>query len=551
MEKYYTPIILFIVFTAIVIGYDYIERKKREREIYLHIKENFGKVHSEKIKGPIDGIYNRLGGNLTDITYNDLNLDEIIKEMNHCASQMGIEYFYYRIRNLILNSNILQEMQNKRNMYENKEKDIINIQFSLSNVGYFKENVLGLIEEDVEIEKGLEITTKIFSFTLLYIIVAIIFLKNKAAIVSLLLIATNVYIYKEFNKKTLGKLNALIKIKNIIFVADKLTKSNDVIFGEELSELRSILKEIKPLKSTLRSFGYFTGNPQLDFAETYKNILFLSEARKYSNSQKYFKIYKEDIKKLYYLLGKIDAEIAIISISKAYDTKDAIFSDNIRGIDLYNPLLKSAVPNDLNLNKSILLTGSNASGKSTYLRTCGINAVFALSFGIFFGESLEIEPVIITSAIDISDSITKNLSYFMAESKAIGEMIKNDEKKLILLDEIFRGTNTIDRISAATATLEFLSKNNYVIAATHDIELTVLLEDDFKNMHFEEHIIDGDINFDYILKEGPARTRNAIAILENLRYPNTITKKARDIAITMEEKWKFTLLGMVKLSGIS
>ena len=142
----------------------------------------------------------------------------------------------------------------------------------------------------------------------------------------------------------------------------------------------------------------------------------------------------------------------------------------------------------------------------------------------------------LTSAIDISDSIMENLSYFMAESKAIGDMIEDDEEKIILLDEIFRGTNTIDRIASATATLKYLARNNHVVAATHDIELTILLKDLYKNMHFEEKIEDGDIKFDYLLKEGPATSRNAIAILDNLNYPREIISEAIALSKELEER---------------
>lgn len=327
-----------------------------------------------------------------------------------------------------------------------------------------------------------------------------------------------------------------MRLKSILFVSENLAKNKNELFTEELQEIGNILRDLAPLKKTLKSFGFLTGNAEMDFAETYKNVLFLSEARRFSKSQKYFKKYGEEIHKLYYLIGKIDCQIGIISIKKAYKTNFADFGEKISGKNLYNPLLKEAVANDLDLEKSIILTGSNASGKSTYLRTIGINAVFALSFGIFFGEKLEIKPMKLTSAIDISDSIMENLSYFMAESKAIGDMIEDSEEKIILLDEIFRGTNTIDRIAAATATLKYLARNNHVVAATHDIELTILLKDLYKNMHFEERIEDGDIKFDYLLKEGPATSRNAIAILDNLNYPREIISEARALSKELEER---------------
>lgn len=534
MKDLKTLITLLFVFTAIIFIYEYYVKKKNERILRKEIREKFGKVHSNGFKCKVDGIYKRLGGNLTEITYNDLNFDKILEKMNHNMSKIGLEYFYYSIRNLILNKDTLRKVQDNRNKYKDKLDSLLDIEFQLGNIGFFKEDVLELIEDEVEIDKELEIFARIFSFTIVYIIILFIFFKSMAALFIFLLIAINILIYKKFNILTLGKLEALVRIKSILFAAENMTKLKDDIFTEELEEIQNILKEISPLKRTLKSFGFLTGNAEMDFAETYKNVLFLSEARRFSKSQKYFKKYRDKIFRIYYLVGKIDCEIGIISIAKAYDTEDAIYGEEIFGEKLYNPLLKGAVPNDLNLEKSILLTGSNASGKSTYLRTIGINSVFALSFGIFFGKYFEIKPVKVTSAIDISDSIMENLSYFMAESKAIGEMIEDGEEKLILLDEIFRGTNTIDRIASGAATLKYLASGNHVVAATHDIELTVLLKNYFNNKHFEEKIVNGDIKFDYLLKDGPATTRNAIAILDNLNYPEEIIKNAKELVKNFE-----------------
>lgn len=534
MEDYYAPILLLIAFSAIIFIYNYYIKKRNEKILRDEIRENFGKIHSKKFKGKIDGIHKRLGGNVTEITAADLNFDKIIEKMNHNMTKIGLEYFYYRLRDLILDKDELIKIQKNIKSYENKKEKLQEIQFQLGKIGYFKEDVLNLIEEEVKVEKELEIAAKIFSFTAVYILILFIFLRAQAVLFIFTLLGINTYIYKKFNEITLGKLESLVRLKSILFVAERLTNNKEEIFTEELQELENILRDLAPLKKTLKSFGFFTGIAEMDFAETYKNVLFLSEARSFSNSQKYFKKYGEEIHKLYYLIGKIDCEIGIISITKAYKTNYADFGEKISGKNLYNPLIKDPVANDLDLEKSIILTGSNASGKSTYLRTIGINFVFALSFGIFFGESFEIKAMKIKSAIDISDSIMENLSYFMAESKAIGEMIEDDEEKIILLDEIFRGTNTIDRIASATATLKYLAKNNHVVAATHDIELTILLKDLYKNKHFEEKIEDGDIKFDYLLKDGPATSRNAIAILDNLSYPREIIKEAKELSKSLE-----------------
>lgn len=536
MEDYYSFVILFFVLIGIILIYNFYVKKRNEKFLRQEIIKNFGRVHSKIFKGKINGLHKRLGGNVSDITANDLNLDEILEKMNHSMSKMGLEYFYYRLRDLILDKDELIRLQEKRKIYKDREEDLEDLQFQLGRLGYFKEDVLDLVEEEIKIQREIDLAAKIFSFTALYILILFITLRAQAILFIFGLLAANTLIYKKFKEMTLGKLDTLVRLKSLLNVSEGLLKNKSQIFKDEIEEIENILKDIEPLKRSLRTFGFLTGNMEMDFAETYKNILFLSEARSFSKTQKYFKDYKEEIFRLYYILGKIDCEIGVISLSKAYETGEASFGNKIVGKNLYNPLIRNPVPNDLDLEKSIILTGSNASGKSTYLRTLGINTIFALAFGIFFGEEFEVKPMKITSAIDISDSIMKNLSYFMAESKAIGEMIEDDREKIILLDEIFRGTNTIDRIASATATLKYLAKNNHVIAATHDIELTILLKDLFVNKHFEEKIEEGDIKFDYLLKDGPATSRNAIAILNNLNYPREIIEEAKNLSREMEEK---------------
>ena len=113
-------------------------------------------------------------------------------------------------------------------------------------------------------------------------------------------------------------------------------------------------------------------------------------------------------------------------------------------------------------------------------------------------------------------------------------MIKESQsgiKTLFLLDELFKGTNTIERIAAGKAVLSYLCKNgNIVFVSTHDIELTGLLGRDYELFHFTEIVVDGAVHFDYTLKNGELKTRNAIKILEINGYPEDLVKEAREIS---------------------
>ena len=100
---------------------------------------------------------------------------------------------------------------------------------------------------------------------------------------------------------------------------------------------------------------------------------------------------------------------------------------------------------------------------------------------------------------------------------------------LCFVDEVLRGTNTLERIAASTQILLQISQGRSLcFAATHDIELTRLLEDEFANYHFEEQVTQDSVEFDYRLKQGPAVTRNAIRLLQMLGYDSALVRKAQD-----------------------
>ncbi|RVU54339.1 MutS-related protein [Anaerosphaera multitolerans] len=237
------------------------------------------------------------------------------------------------------------------------------------------------------------------------------------------------------------------------------------------------------------------------------------------------------------MLGYIDSTVGLVSYYISANCCDVKYSDgdfDLNGVNLYHPLIDKEVQVPLTFNfngENVLVTGSNASGKSTFLRNIGISNVMAMTLGFVIAEKYETSFLYLQSAVNLEDSIASGVSYFLAETLAIKRMLEESNvKKLLILDEIFKGTNTIDRISAAYNTLTYLSKRSKVFAATHDIELTKLLSKDFKNYHFEEEILKDDIQFDYLLKEGPATSRNAIEILNIKGYPKEIVEGSKKMA---------------------
>ncbi|NLE50972.1 MAG: hypothetical protein GX613_06145 [Chloroflexi bacterium] len=191
-----------------------------------------------------------------------------------------------------------------------------------------------------------------------------------------------------------------------------------------------------------------------------------------------------------------------------------------------HPLIPDAVRvgNDFTLSglgDVALITGSNMSGKSTFLRTLGVNLCLAYAGGPVVAEAFETIPFRLFTCIRVTDSVTAGISYFYAEVKrlkALLDALQADHALplFFLIDEIFQGTNNRERLIGSEGYLRALAGGRGAgVISTHDLELVTLAEElpQLKNYHFEETIRDGRMVFDYTLRAGPSPTTNALTIM--------------------------------------
>jgi ABC-type multidrug transport system fused ATPase/permease subunit len=210
-------------------------------------------------------------------------------------------------------------------------------------------------------------------------------------------------------------------------------------------------------------------------------------------------------------------------IPDAPGTSSMIF----QGAQLGHPLIpfQRRVVNDFTMNERgevIIVTGSNMSGKSTFLRTVGINLCLAYAGGPVSASSLTASIFKLYTCIKVSDSVTENYSYFYAEVKRLKALLSALEPEsgmplFFLIDEIFKGTNNRERLIGSRAYIRALvGKNCMGMITTHDLELVKLADDSplIRNYHFREDVIDGQMVFDYILHTGPCPTTNALKIMQ-------------------------------------
>lgn len=199
---------------------------------------------------------------------------------------------------------------------------------------------------------------------------------------------------------------------------------------------------------------------------------------------------------------------------------------------LGHPLIPSAqrVCNDLCLDETqaiYLITGSNMAGKSSFLRTIGVNLALAYAGGPVVAQAFAASWLRLFATIRVADSLNDGFSFFYAEVRRLSQLLTalNDGAErplLFLIDEIFRGTNNRERLIGSRAYIMALAKGNGLGAiATHDLELVQLAEESSRlvNVHFRDEVVDGRMAFDYKLHPGPCPTTNALKIMQLAGLP--------------------------------
>lgn len=347
----------------------------------------------------------------------------------------------------------------------------------------------------------------------------------------------NIMIQYVFKYRNETQYQSVREIYGLIKAAKKLQKTDTIIEGASIPE------HLKSLKSFVKNYGLLNfGIPGDDLTKALFYILelikacFLLELHLLNKSYSQIIHQRDSLVGLYKYIGEFDLAISMASLKS--DTRfttcipDLVLENKVlKFTNATHPLIENCVPNSFTLEqKSAFITGSNMSGKSTFLRTILINSILAQTLYLCFAESYTASFLKPFSSITIEDNLLEGSSYFFTEVEIVKEMTEQvslSPNHLFVIDETFKGTNTLERISLAKAVLEFLNNNdNIVIASSHDLELIELISKDFELFYFTETIKDNYLDFDHTIKPGFLKTTNAIKIVEIENYPQTIIDEA-------------------------
>lgn len=540
-------VICIILMIIICSSYDLYSFRKRFNRNKTKIIENYGcEINIEYADYKMNNIAtffknkNQKEG-IDNITWSDLSMDDVYKKINNTESSAGREVLYDMLRNPLYSLKELKKRDNIVEYFMHNFEERLKLQLILSNLGYNYDanTTLCLFLEEDNSKNRLQFyrILRVIPFISLLLIGV-----NKSfLLITMLSVALNIFI--SFNNKNRKiDTSGFTYIIRTINVAFKIKDMRIKVLDDNLKNIEEDLEKVKKIKKKSISKNPNSILSDLNFFSEYVNMITLSELITYEKVKETIIKNKEYLKSIYEYVGGVDALISISSFRTSLDyyskpqlSTSSKKEDNIINFEeIYHPLINNPVSNSLEINRGVLITGSNASGKSTFIKSVAINQILCQSIYTSCTKKYEGTFFNIYTSMALKDDVLNEESYYMVEIKSLKRIIDKCNENipcLCFVDEILRGTNTVERIASSSEVLSHLNKSNTIcIAATHDIELTYLLEREYDNYHFEEEITDDDIVFDYKLNKGRAKSRNAIKLLSLIGYEQNIVERAHEKA---------------------
>lgn len=550
------------------------QKRQRERAGKL-IREEYGtapKENKSREEAAAEGSFLHAEKDfyLDDITWNDLDMDLIFNRLNYARCSAGAGELYRMLRCPAMEAETLKERDVLARGMAERESLREQLSMALYEIGftgkYALEEYLDYLDNLGEGGNGRHIL-----LDCLYI-PAILLLFVRPALGALLLfgaLVVNIATYFGQKAKVNPYLVSFAYILRMLRGAEKIEGllgracSNGSMRAQNAPEAEDIFlkyrgileKDIRELESFRRFSGVAMsmsnpvgGSGPLDILFDYLKMALHLDLIKFNQMLHIVRQKDAVIRELVRAVGTLDACLCIAYYRASLESWcEPVLGESLslEALEICHPLLAAPVKNSIRTERGVLVTGSNASGKSTFLKTVALGAVLAQTICTVPAKSFSAPFCRVMSSMSLRDDLSGGESYFMAEIRALKRILdacaKGETKVLCFVDEVLRGTNTVERIAASSRILQSLSgKGVLCFAATHDIELTHLLEDVYENYHFEETIEEGDISFNYLLKEGRAQSRNAIRLLEVMGYDERVIKEAEVMAERFMEcgEWK-------------
>lgn len=524
------------------------DSRKKKKQILKDLKDSWGKEKTEPINFDRASWYStyvkeKVFHTLSHQTMADIDFDQLFAKIDRTTSKIGQQFLYNKLAKPTGNLEELEKLKEQADFFTTHQEIREKVQTELIKLNSNESYSVVLLLNDKLVEKPAWFKWLSLDLLILAVLLILSIKVSVCLILALLLITFNATYLNYWNKKHLLIFTKSLSQLNILInVSRKLVKEKIPFEADKIKNAIPMFRKFQRRIGIL--YQDFSQNNQGDLSQVPLYLFEIIKAIFLIEIFTFFKLIKliennqNDILNLYQYVGSIDIAIAVASLRESEQVCEPQFTEPHKGIEIKgirHPLIKNCIENEVKLDqKSMLITGSNMSGKSTFLRTVAINSLLAQTIYTCFAEFYSAPFFKLHTSIRIDDNLFQGKSYFLEEVDVMStliEAVKNPDQNLFILDEVFKGTNTIERIAAAKAILSHLNRDqNLTFVATHDIELSNMLAEEYDLYHFTETITNNELIFDHKLKEGPLKTKNAIKILEISNYPKEIIQEALQIS---------------------
>lgn len=544
--------ILIILLLIVLVAYLCFSNYKRKINLVNRIYNEFGKkpkdFHEEFDMNFVRQYYKarkeneNINESIDELTWNDLDMDNVFKRTNYTSTTFGETYLYYKFREVSYDSNKWTITEKLVNCLMKNDSLRNSIKLELMKVGKINDERF----IDFIYNPTLSKITGYFKYPLLAVglvisILLIFFTDNIGIVGTIFFMCTNILFYQSAKTYLEDNFNAMVYLLNNIKLCQKLSKIKDNDFEKFRLEIEEVLSNFDKLKK-VKKYSYTLSKrganlfSDMDIIVEYVKMFFMVDIIAYQNIAKILEENKNYLYLIYDLVAQLDFAITLSYYRKSIDeyVNPEFIEENIMELEnIYHPLIDNPIKNSIVIDKNIIFTGSNASGKSTFIKAVALNCIMAQSLNTALCSKYRCQFSKVITSMAIRDDILEGDSYFISEVKSLKrllESLNSDIPILAFVDEILKGTNTIERISASASILRYVATTKArMLVATHDIELTQMIKTGYDNYHFRETITDTSVLFDYKLKYGPSTTRNAIKLLKVMDFKSNVVNDANYI----------------------
>jgi hypothetical protein len=529
-----------------------VERRRRARRLAIR-RAAWGQPGTEPRDTDVVARYHefrcdeRRPGVLEDGTWRDLGMDAVYTHLDRAETFAGRAGLYDRLRAPSTDLPALRRFDEVVTIFQEDAAARERVQSLLASEDpYGQDAILEVLFGRVPLPSRLHHVFPVVAGLTLAAVAAMAF-TPVAAPIAMSLALLSISLRVAHGRRVLVWMAALRATSALLGVAGKLGALPHAGLAPELSAVRAARRRLNNLAraSNWLTIDTLRGNEILLAVVAYVNAFLLVDLTALAYCFGVLGRRRDDLRALFQSVGDLDAALAVAS-----------FREGTRGVgrpeidpgatalcveDAVHPLVAHPVPNSLHVEgRGMIITGPNMSGKSTFVRTMAIQAILAQTIYTTLARHYRAPLLRVRTLMDAEDDAQGGRSYYYAEVEGAKALLQAGEpgtRTLVLVDELFRGTNTSERIGAGKAVLAALHEmGHFVLASTHDRELVMLLRDDFDPYHFGEQIIGGQLVFPFTLCPGPSTTRNAIALLQQAGFPQDVIADAIHVTEELERE---------------